>query len=272
MRLLPTSRATAAGLLGVAIALTSVAHDVEAQPKRRGAAAESAEQRAMALFDKSDTAYREGRFQEAIDLLNEAYALDPKPVLLYNLARAYEGLGDIPKAIEGYRRYLDNDPKAPDRGALEQRIATLERQQREREALEKERDAAASKKEEPSPARPPPAAPPVAGDNDAPSPLPWVIAGVGVAGVGVGIGLGLVAKGRHDDALAEPEGKKSVEIQDGAETVALGASIALIAGGVLAAAGTVWGIVDIAGSGSSPSSPRVSGAIGLGSVALRGRF
>src|SRR5262249_17073896 len=150
------------------------------------------------LFDKSEQRFQEGRFQEAVELLLQAYALDPSPVLLYNVARAYEGLGDLPHAIEGYRRYLDSDPQTEDRAAIERRIATREQQQRDREALERQRATPVSES-------PPPAPRSV-------SPVPWIFGAVGLAGVGVGIVLGVLAQSRHDSAVQEPNGARSEEI------------------------------------------------------------
>src|SRR5688572_14968776 len=69
-------------------------------------ASKSNQSQAAELFKKSVDAYRRGAFKEAIDLLNEAYALDAQPVLLYNLARAHEGLGDLDLAISTYEKYL----------------------------------------------------------------------------------------------------------------------------------------------------------------------
>src|SRR5687767_9910106 len=92
------------------------------------------------LFKKSVDAYRRGAFKEAIDLLNEAYALDPQPVLLYNLARAHEGLGDLDLAISTYEKYLQQEPNAPDKGAIEQRLVTLRRQRDERIAAAKQKN------------------------------------------------------------------------------------------------------------------------------------
>jgi tetratricopeptide (TPR) repeat protein len=225
-------------------------------------------QRARELFKKSAQSYREGKLEEAIDLLNEAYRLDPKPVLLYNLARAYEGLGDTPRAIEGYRRYLEEDPAAADRGALEQRIATLERQQREREALERaaaERAAAPKEK----------SAAPAPDQAGGPSPAPWVVAGIGAAGVGAGLVLGALARGRHEDAVSEDSALRALELQSQAESWATGATVALIVGGAVAAGGVIWGIVDLTSQGRSEpaaSRPRVRlGLLGL-SVVVQGRL
>jgi len=168
MRFAPTSAARTMCALALALAALdpplALGRDAWAQT-------DPSVQRAREIFKKSEQSYRDGRFQEAVDLLTEAYRLDPKPVLLYNMARAYEGLGDNPRALDAYRRYLQSEPHAPDRGALEQRIATLERQQEEREALERQRDAAAREKHE-TPPPPQPVEPP-----RSPSAVPWVVAG-----------------------------------------------------------------------------------------------
>ncbi len=104
--------------------------------------------KAAELFKSSAEAYRQGNFKGTVDLLKEAYALDPQPVMLYNLGRAYEGLGDVDAAMDAYKRYLQADPKAPDRPSIEQRIATLQRTKDERSSLEKQRDEERKKAEE----------------------------------------------------------------------------------------------------------------------------
>src|SRR5262245_50652019 len=98
-----------------------------AQPKS-GAAAKDAKAEALDLFNQSAELYRQGKFDEAARLLERAYEIHPEPVLLYNLGRAYEGLGDNQKAIDAYTRYLKDEPNAKDRGALERRIETLKQQ------------------------------------------------------------------------------------------------------------------------------------------------
>ena len=91
-------------------------------------AQDGARERAAELFEASAEAYRTGGFAEAARLLEEAYALHPLPVILYNLARAYESDGEYARAIQAYERYLADDPDASDRGAIERRIETLRAQ------------------------------------------------------------------------------------------------------------------------------------------------
>jgi len=71
--------------------------------------------KALKLFEDSDKAYKAGKFEKAADLLREAYGLYPEPLLLYNLGRAQEGLGDARGALESYERYLKDAKELKDR-------------------------------------------------------------------------------------------------------------------------------------------------------------
>ena len=62
--------------------------------------------RALELFDLAAARFREGRFREAIELLDEASRLKPSAILHYNKARAFEGLEPS--------RDLGAPPKAPE--------------------------------------------------------------------------------------------------------------------------------------------------------------
>src|SRR6187551_664805 len=64
----------------------------QAPPRKEASAADV--EKARELAKKSADAYRRGDFNEALTLLTEAYALERQPVLLYNKARAHEGLGN----------------------------------------------------------------------------------------------------------------------------------------------------------------------------------
>ncbi len=213
--------------------------------------AETAEQqRALDLFDRSEVAYQKGQFAEAARLLREAYVLQKEPVLLYNLARAYEGLGDLASAAKAYEDFLAVQPDAKDKGAIQQRIATLRRQIAEREA---EKRRAAERK------------PP----EKKPSAAPWIVAGFGVAGVGTGIAFTLLSNGKHADGVKEPVQTTATHDQDVAKTDATVATVAYVAGGALAAAGVVWGILDLRASGPIP---RVEVTPTVGGLRISGAF
>jgi tetratricopeptide (TPR) repeat protein len=203
-------------------------------------------ERVVQLVTEGSKHYEAGRFQQSIELLLEAYELEKNPTILYNLARAYEGLGDSRSALDAYRQYNQADPKAADRGAVEQRIATLERQLLEKEKLERERDAAAkraaAKRHVPPPPPPPPA-------EREPSLVPWIVAGVGAAIVGGGIYFGLRSRARHEEASDAALARDAANLNDEAKTFALIANVSFIAGGALALGGVSWGIVDRGASG-----------------------
>jgi len=231
--------------------------------------------RATELFKKSAEAYLRGDFGQTIALLDEAYALDPQPVLIYNKARAHEGLGHLPEAIELYEKYLAEEPSSRDRGAIEQRLVTLRQQRDERGAVEKERtvveqERAAVEKEraaQPSTTDQPPERP------HRRSVVPYVVMGVGAAGLVSGTVFGLMALSRKDDATAEPTQQKSVDLRDKGATFATVSNISFIAGGVLVAAGAVWWFVDGKRSRRSGSSTTpIQVGLGPGSIQLGGTF
>jgi tetratricopeptide (TPR) repeat protein len=126
--------------------LVFVGTTAHAQPDRRG--------QALQLFEQSDTAYKAGDFEHAADLLRKAYAAYPEPILLYNLGRALEGLGDAKDAIDAYESYLHVAKHVEDRGAIERRIETLKGQ------LAKQAEADRPPPPPPLPAAAPPPPPP----------------------------------------------------------------------------------------------------------------
>ncbi len=230
------------------------------------AAAEDPDKRALELFDKGKAAYRQGQFEEAIRFLREAYDLKAEPVLLYNLARAYEGKGLLGEAADTYDRYLATAGDIPDRGAITKKVETLR-------ALIAER--AAKPKDEPSepPPRPDPKPTPApAADTPSPSPAPWIVAAFGAAGLGVGGVLGGLALSRNDDAAGAPSQAETAELRADAEDLALGSTISLAVGGAILAAGVVWGIVDVTVLSAPAEQPSVSVRVGPGALQTTLRF
>jgi tetratricopeptide (TPR) repeat protein len=212
--------------------------------------------KAIQLFKSSQEAYRKGQFREAADLLEEAYVLDPNPTLLFNKARALESIGDNEGTIDAYRRYLEADPQAQDRAAIEQRIANLEKQIESKKELERQAEEERKRREqlELTPPPPPPPPPPLdrppppspASETRSVSPWPWVILGVGAAGAGTGGVLGAMAQSKHSAAVDEPVQMTAASLSDQADSFALGANVAFGVGGAIAAAGLIWGIIDLA--------------------------
>jgi tetratricopeptide (TPR) repeat protein len=89
--------------------------------------AESAEAQVERLAAEAVNAYRGAEYNRAVELLTRAYEIRQVPALLYNLAKAYDKLGDVEHAYDSYRRYADSadaDPKL--KAKADARLATLE--------------------------------------------------------------------------------------------------------------------------------------------------
>jgi tetratricopeptide (TPR) repeat protein len=78
-------------------------------------------------FDSAKRLYKQARYADALAKFEEAYRIKPHPVILFNIGKCYEHLGDIPKALRNYRDYLRLEPDAKDRQTVSDAIANLER-------------------------------------------------------------------------------------------------------------------------------------------------
>ena len=88
---------------------------------------DAADQRARELYLRGDALYAEGLYGAAIELFLESYNLSGRPLLLFNLANAYERAGRYGEAAQALRAY---EPHAmPDeREAIAGRLTRLEAQ------------------------------------------------------------------------------------------------------------------------------------------------
>jgi hypothetical protein len=86
--------------LGVLVVLAAAGQTPDAR-------AETKAERAGRLTAEGVEAARAGRFASAAVLLEEAYGLDPEPILLRHVARAKERAGDLRGAVEYLSRYLE---------------------------------------------------------------------------------------------------------------------------------------------------------------------
>lgn len=77
-------------------------------------------------FERGTALYQEARYAEAAAAFQAAYEAVPNGVVLYNVGQCYEGLGDLPRAIDAYRDYLRKVPGAEDRATVEALVAGLE--------------------------------------------------------------------------------------------------------------------------------------------------
>ena len=67
-----------------------------------------------------------GHYQEALGEFEAAYMAVPDPVFLFNIAQCHRKMGHDKEAIDFYKRYLRNAPKAPNRADVQKRIQELE--------------------------------------------------------------------------------------------------------------------------------------------------
>lgn len=62
-------------------------------------------------YELAQALYNAQRFEDAIPELKAAYALEQKPILLFNIAQAYRKSGHLREAIEYYDKYLSEEPQ-----------------------------------------------------------------------------------------------------------------------------------------------------------------
>lgn len=228
-------RASSASILIAVLAFgPSSAH---AQPKTEAPAAAPAPD-AQALADEGTRLFRAGKFADARDKFRAAYAVDRHPLLVYNVARASESMGDVDAAIDAFQEYLAVSPDAADRLAVEQRVQSLVAERDRQKKLEADRDRAVSEAAKAKTREV---------DDASPSPVPWILVGIGGAAVTTGIVLGVVADGRNETARdAKTSGRDAVAALDDARAFGWGANITIPVGGAMLLTGLVWGIVDLA--------------------------
>jgi tetratricopeptide (TPR) repeat protein len=124
-----------------------------ARAPAHGSAADEAH--AKQLYFDGRKAYEIGDYQTAYAAFKESFQLSHHAALLYNIASALQGLRRPHEAAEALRSFLRLQPTDPDRDKIEERILTLEEEQR---LLDNEKLAAERKLVSPPPAvvAPPP--------------------------------------------------------------------------------------------------------------------
>ena len=107
-----TGRAVRLALLFSALLFAAHARAADPAPETPDASPQ-ARQEAKERYEQGAAAYEAGRFKDAVDLFREADRLAPSAPLSFNIARAYEKLGDDAGALRWYRDYLRRAPAAP---------------------------------------------------------------------------------------------------------------------------------------------------------------
>lgn len=243
--------------------LRSAAQDVDGGSGDSGV---TNEQRAVEMFQISEKLYSDGRYEQALQYLQQAHALHASPTLLYNMARANEKLDRLQEAVDMYTSYLGTVTDQDDREQTERRIRTLQTEIDERNALRNRRqvvvpvgprqtqpdqgESAWSKGWNPDD--------PLAKDEPEPesgpsSPLvPWILAGGGAALFGTGLVMYLVATGKHDEAVDAESQEKAFEQQASGEDIMLVGNILVGIGGAVAVTGGVLLTLHFIDQGEEP--------------------
>ncbi|HET7500045.1 MAG TPA: PEGA domain-containing protein [Kofleriaceae bacterium] len=89
--------------------------------------------KAQSAFDQAQLDYLQGKYDEAAKGFQDAYTARAFPQFLYNVGASYHMKGKkasdaeaYQKAVDAYRSYLKEDPKAADKAKVEKAIGVLE--------------------------------------------------------------------------------------------------------------------------------------------------
>jgi tetratricopeptide (TPR) repeat protein len=169
--------------------------------------AQSDDENARRHFESGAAYLQQSDYENALREFQAAYALSKRPPLLLNIANVYERMGKLQEAVDALGKYLEEDPKSPERTTHETRMANLKKRIEAMpppSAAPSSTAPAASSAPAPPPvttaappAPPPPAPVPASGPNRAPA---FIAFGVGGAAAIGAVVTGLVAKGKYDDA------------------------------------------------------------------------
>ncbi len=80
---------------------------------------------ALALYQEAVDLAKEGKYEAAIVLFEKAHGLGAPPVVLYNIGKCHQDLGDLAKAVEYYEQYVDS-PGVEDAQDVQATIDELE--------------------------------------------------------------------------------------------------------------------------------------------------
>ncbi len=250
-------RSLVCSTLALALAPGPVALAAGASTQRASAQAPDAAGDPEALSAAAVERFQEKDYDAAVDLFEQAYAVDPQPNYLFNIGRVYEEKGDLEKAVEHYQRFLGQSGVD-----LESRQEATKRLKVLREALA-ELESTKPKDEPPKDdvtTDTPPEDEPVADEGDAKADkrkktlriTGYALMGAGGLGLVLGGVFGGLASGSVKDAEADPFVDRQEAFRERARTQAHVADAMFITGGVLAAAGLVLVLTTLGGKKKDP--------------------
>jgi tetratricopeptide (TPR) repeat protein len=179
-------------------------------------------------------AYKEQRWQDVLDALRKAYALDPKPELHYSMGQVYMKMGRCGDAVRSYGKYLASNPVTSNANVAREAIDGC------KAAAPPPTDPAPPVKqtvdETPRTLPGPPKETPRGGGRDK---LGLTLLGGGGAILLAGAGVYLLARADLHDAERAPTYGEQVDLFDKASTKQLISVALAIGGGVVVGAGIV---------------------------------
>jgi tetratricopeptide (TPR) repeat protein len=236
--MVPARRLRTALALAVLTSVTGIA------PSVASAQGDDTPPEAVEFYRLARESYDAGQYRQAATQLERALVLDPdSPTLVYNLARVYELLGELDRALEMYEHYQRLLPQQQAR-EQERAEATIRRLQGAREADGTELDSP-EPPQEVEPLRQLPGLVLVR-ENGVADAAFWVTLAGGIVSASVGAifgGLALQASESADSFVLGPDGRlqQRDELYDQAQTYGIVADTTLVAGGVaIVAAGMLF--------------------------------
>lgn len=232
--------------------------------------------------------HKEKKFAESLDEMKTAYALDPKPELLYAIAQLHVQLGQCDRALPFYERFLTFNPKESAAAKARQAIhicktapppPAAQPDAPEVDQLPDLDTPSSVTSPGPSPSNPSPSSPSPSSPSPRPTvtgPPPWytdvlgdVLVGAGVIAGGIGVVQYVNARAANTDAGAATTLPERLEHLDDARSKR---RIAAIAGG-LGGALVIGGIVRfVTRAPTTESRVVVEPGTGGGTVWWRGAF
>jgi hypothetical protein len=182
-------------------------------PPCEGNPSKAEQEAAKGLYMAGKTSYDEGNYPEAINLWQGAFKRDcTAPLLLYNLANAYEKQGDryLKGAVVSLETYLSRQPNSPNRGTIEKRIENLKQRIHDIEKANTVSKVPTSSSSSP----PPPGSsdgggPPPPPPSKGPGIAPWLVVGAGGALVLTGTIFYIIGAGNVSDAETQCSNRSS---------------------------------------------------------------
>ncbi len=261
-------------LLGVLVLLVAPA----------ASAQEDNDEQARHHFRLGQAHYESGHFLEAAHEFEESYRLSQRPALLQNIYVAYRDAGDLPRAADALRRYLDSTPQDENVPLLRRRLAALERSvadgggeassdadpsDAEGSGETDEGSAAASASSSGAPA--------TSGGGTSPSPVGFIVTGVGAAMMLAGAITGGLALGAESELASNcpngacPPGYAYEGRVSDLRALALTTDVLIPVGAAAAIAGVV--LIFVLQDGPSESATASAACASDGCMAfVRGRY